>query len=54
MIKCPNCGSGAQVTLEWMDEEMYTDEHYREYSCGCGCVFQVTFIASHSTILNDE
>lgn len=43
MIKCPNCGSTAQVKCIYFDEEKYTSTHYREFKCGCGCKFQVEF-----------
>lgn len=42
MIKCPNCGSTAQVKLQKIeDKEMncYTTEVIRTYKCGCGQVF---------------
>ena len=36
MIKCPNCGSTAQMTLLWTDH--YTFSHSTEkWECGCGC-----------------
>lgn len=54
MIKCPNCGSTAQVSLVWMDEDGYTNEHYREYICGCGCVFEATFTLTETKILGVE
>jgi hypothetical protein len=37
MIKCPNCGSTAQVKLikkEFRHDDWEWDE---EYECGCGC-----------------
>lgn len=52
-IKCPNCGSTAQV--------VFTDEgsHYstttqKEYTCGCGCIFEVVFEAVKVNILRTE
>ena len=49
MIKCPNCGSSAQVKLMFADD--LNEEHYAEanyvhqyYTCGCGCGFQVTWM----------
>ena len=36
MIKCPNCGSTAQVKLLWTDH--YTFSHSIEvWECECGC-----------------
>lgn len=43
MIKCPNCGSTAQVECVWNDTENYTSEIYKEYICGCGCHFLAIF-----------
>ena len=43
MIKCPNCGSTAQVKCTYFDEEKYASTHYREFKCGCGCEFLITF-----------
>lgn len=42
MIKCPNCGSTAQVRLQKIEEQeisCYTIEVVRTYKCGCGEVF---------------
>jgi len=39
MIKCPNCGSTAQVRLQKIEEQeltCYTTEVTRTYKCGCG------------------
>lgn len=43
MIKCPNCGSTAQVELMWCDNYSRTDHHEYEYKCECGCEFEVRF-----------
>lgn len=53
MIKCPNCGSSAQVVCEWHSKNFY-HEIKAEYSCGCGCIFEVTFTPSTPQILNKE
>lgn len=41
MIKCPNCGSSAQVKL--FDDEFEDDPcgaiRYKTYLCGCGRMF---------------
>jgi hypothetical protein len=42
-IKCPNCGSTAQVVLTYSDTNSYTDKRVDEYVCGCGCHFTATF-----------
>ena len=53
-IKCPNCGSTAQVTLVWEDTDVYGTIHTREYECGCGCTFEVNYVATEPKILNEE
>lgn len=36
MIKCPHCGSTAQMKLLWTDH--HTFSHAMEvWECGCGC-----------------
>lgn len=48
MIKCPNCGSTAQVKILNVDIDLEEDEVYvhRHYKCGCGTYFRtaVTYI----------
>ena len=50
-IKCPNCGSTAQVEMVW---ESCSDGRYsrleRDYVCGCGCEFTVFFEAESFAI----
>ena len=44
MVRCPNCGSTAQVRLQEVKEQeltCYTIEVTRTYKCGCGEVFIV-------------
>ena len=41
MVKCPNCGSTAQMTLVGTDYPTYS--HIIEvWRCGCGCVVRRT------------
>lgn len=54
MLRCPNCGSTAQLRLMWRDEEAPTRHIYKEYRCGCGTEFQVEYSVSQVKILNDE
>ena len=51
MIKCPNCGSTAQIKCTWVDENVYDDNLYREYNCGCGCNFFVTYKIANVEII---
>lgn len=41
MIKCPNCGSSAQVRLfdDEFEEVPYGAIRYKTYLCGCGRMF---------------
>lgn len=50
-IKCPNCGSTAQVELVWQDTDNYGTAHTYEYECGCGCTFEVTFKVTEIKVL---
>ena len=50
-IKCPNCGSTAQVELVWQDTDNYGTAHAYEYECGCGCTFEVTFKVTEVKVL---
>ena len=44
MIKCPNCGSSAQVKQVWTNYyNEYTQNLVNEYTCGCGCQFTMVF-----------
>ena len=52
--KCPNCGSTAQVRLVWQDEDLLTQHHYKEYWCGCGCRFRVTYELVNIKVLKDD
>lgn len=45
LIKCPNCGSTAQVSLMWESTDKYGAKFEREYVCGCGCLFNVLYKA---------
>lgn len=45
MIKCPWCGSSAQVKLITTHESGVKEHAYitQRYECGCGCVFDRKF-----------
>lgn len=45
MIKCPNCGSTAQVSLAWENADKYGVKFEREYVCGCGILFSARYEA---------
>lgn len=53
-IKCPNCGSTAQVELVWADRSSYSTTHTKEYECGCGCHFEVIFEVKTTNILENN
>ena len=45
MVKCPNCGSTAQVEFDdYIDDFCGTIQAH--YSCGCGCHFHISHYAS--------
>ena len=43
MIKCPNCGSTAQVRFDRVADTFNDDCHIDIYKCGCGCVFEAIY-----------
>jgi hypothetical protein len=53
-MKCPNCGSTAQVCLVWQDEDLPTHYHYKEFKCGCGCRFMATYELVEVKIVKDD
>ena len=40
-MKCPNCGSTAQIRIEYHDTYVWQNlvSIYLTYKCGCGCRF---------------
>ena len=50
-IKCPMCGSTAQIVFTWGKADKCSTIHTREYECGCGCAFEVDFEAVRTKIL---
>ena len=41
MIKCPNCGSTAQIKLDNIQPSRKGDWEWNEtYKCGCGCTIE--------------
>ena len=53
-MKCPNCGSTAQVRLVWQDESKLTRHRFEEYKCGCGCHFMITYELVNVRIMEDD
>jgi hypothetical protein len=39
MIKCPNCGSTAQVRETFSNYSTSLNAQCNSYQCGCGCLF---------------
>ena len=39
MVRCPNCGSTAQVEYKAERLDIYDNTIHEMYSCGCGCEF---------------
>lgn len=54
MIKCPYCGSTAQVKLVWEDRSSYDTEKIKEFECGCGCHFEAIFTLTKTKILEEN
>lgn len=54
MIKCPNCGSSAQIEIVWEDLYNYSTTTTKEYICGCGCHFEAIFEVKKTKILTEE
>lgn len=53
-IKCPKCGSTSQIEMTWNDGDNYGVYTTKEYTCGCGCCFEVEFKAISTKILGEE
>ena len=41
MVKCPNCGSTAQVRETFSNFSTSLNAMCRAYKCGCGCLFHI-------------
>ncbi len=59
MVKCPNCGSTAQVKLIYGDDlrdQDSVDLTYimQQFQCGCGCEFMRVFKQEETIITNKE
>ena len=54
MIKCPHCGSTAQIELVWEDRDSYSTTKTKEYECGCGCHFEAIFTLTETKILKEN
>lgn len=52
-VKCPNCGSTAQIEMVWKDNANYNTEETKEYICGCGCHFEATFTLTKTKIIEN-
>ena len=53
-IRCPNCGSTAQVQLMWHGTSFYGSDLQAEYVCGCGCKFEATFVVTEIRELEEK
>ena len=54
MIKCPNCGSTAQVKYKAERLDVYENTVHEMYSCECGCDFQIKAIIITKEPKEDE
>lgn len=48
MIRCPNCGSSAQVRLITVKYD------YDQYKCGCGCQFRRRAFTEEITKISEK
>jgi transposase-like protein len=57
MIKCPNCGSTAQVKVIEVEfeDDPFDVIRYKTYKCGCGRIFftRTYYKASTNEIIDD-
>ena len=54
VVKCPNCGSIAQLEMVWEDRDSYSTKKTKEYVCGCGCYFEAIFTLTETKILEKK
>ena len=50
MIKCPNCGSTAQVKETFSNYSTILGALCKSYRCGCGCYIQTQTYDNGTTI----
>jgi hypothetical protein len=53
MIKCPHCGSTAQIQLNTPPSREYLGMIITKHKCGCGCVFVRKFKYSGVQVISD-
>lgn len=53
VIKCPNCGSTAQVGWVWGSDTPYSGKFEHDYVCGCGCEFTVVYTATQTIVTKE-
>ena len=57
MVKCPNCGSSAQVKIidVEFEDDPYVVVRYKTYKCGCGRIFTTrTYYEESSNEIIDD
>ena len=53
MIRCPNCGSTAQV--KFLSDYQYTDTLYmKKYECGCGATIIENFERKNMLVYTEQ
>ena len=52
-IKCPVCGSSAQVRIVWEGRDAYATQKENTYKCGCGCRFDAVFELKNIIVRED-
>ena len=52
MIKCPICGSTAQIKL--VNTSEYKNTIFKTYECGCGCRTIETYTKTNTTFMKTK
>lgn len=54
MIRCPNCGSTAQVRVVSAEDTSFPASFFvKECECGCGCKFNVVYKVIDTLVKED-
>ena len=54
-LKCPNCGSSAQIkVIQKIEEQISNDHKVTHYVCLCGCSKEMFVIKHYLMIIREE
>lgn len=54
MLRCPVCGSTAQVRLTEKDCLNLCSKRVNKYTCGCGCCFEAVFELQKINVITEK